>query len=93
MKMTEEEKTRAKHSAQAAVAADLQNDCAARDRALGELWGIAGYWLSPRILTTAEYRGEYLPPKMIRMPVGRSVQWGTRKYQAMRAWATKDWGK
>jgi hypothetical protein len=87
MKLTQADRDRATQIARRAQAADNRGDTVARNKAAEELWVAVGYWLQPRTLTTAEYRGERLPPRMIRMPAGRSLPWVTRKWDAVAAWA------
>ena len=86
-KMTDKQIARAKIAGAAAVEADRRGDVVARDRALSDLWNAVGYWMQPKQLTTAEFRGDALPPKMVRMPNGaRAVLW-SRRFRAAEAWA------
>lgn len=71
----------------AAIDAARRGDNAALDIELGRLWGVMGYWLTPRRMTTAEFRGESLPPRMIRFPSGRSRRWLGNQMAAAKAWA------
>lgn len=86
-KMTEKEITSAKIAGQSAVDADRRGDTVARDAALRDLFNAAGYWLQSRQPSVAEFRGDAIPPKMIRFPVGRSKEWARAKYLAAEAWA------
>lgn len=86
-KMTAQEIESAKIAARAAVEFDRRHDCAARDRAMRDLFVAAGYWRQERDLSTAAFRGERVPPKMIRMPAGRSVEWSSKRFAAAEAWA------
>ena len=72
-------------AAKSAVRADAKGDTTARDRAISDLWNAVGYWMQPR--GTAEFRGDAVPPKMIRLPNGgRAVSWD-RRWKAVAAWA------
>ena len=62
----------------------------ARDQAMRDLWVAAGYWLQERELSTAAFRGERVPPKMIRMPAGRSLPWRTGLWRSAKAWAAAE---
>lgn len=85
--MTQAEIQSAKTAGAAAVEADRRGDVTARAQALNDLFAAAGYWMQPRTLTTAEYRGDALLPKMLRMPHGaRAVPWSSR-FKAAEAWA------
>ena len=86
-KMTEKEITSARIAGKAAVEADRRGDTVAREAAMRDLFVSAGYWLQSRQPTVSEYRGDAVPPKMVRMPVGRSVPWATKRSQAAEAWA------
>lgn len=86
-KMTEKEITYAKIAGQAAVEADRRGDTVAREAAMKDLFVAAGYWLQSRQPTVAEFRGDAVPPKMVRMPAGRSVPWSSKRYAAAEAWA------
>jgi len=85
--MTTNERKSAYTAAFTAITLDKAGDAAGRDRAMADLWAAAGYWRTPRTSTTAEYRGESLPPKMIRFPSGRSQPWRTHRTLAAQAWA------
>ena len=77
-------------AARAAVEFDLQHDVSTRNKALICLWDAAEYWLTPRRYTTAEYRGDRVPPKMIRMPgKQRNLRWAGNQMRAARAWAAE----
>lgn len=89
-RITAEERMRAIGSARTAVEADRRGDVATRDRALADLWAAVGYWLQPRQLTTAEYRGERVSPKMIRMPQGPSIRWQSGRWRSAEAWAQEE---
>lgn len=86
-KMTEKEVTSAKIAGSNAVEADRRGDTVARDAAIRDLFGAAGYWLQSRQPSVAEFRGEAIPQKMIRFPGGRSKEWTRFKYLAAEAWA------
>jgi hypothetical protein len=90
MRMTSTERRSAIVAARAAVEADRIHDTVARNAAMRDLWGVAGYWLTPRTPSTAEFRGESIPLKMIRMPGGRSIRWNTGRFRAAEAWAKKE---
>ena len=85
--MTTNERQSAHTAARAAITLDKSGDAAGRDRAMADLWAAVGYWRTHRISTTAEYRGESIPPKMIRFPNGRAQPWRTHRNRAARAWA------
>lgn len=87
MAMTTKEITSAKIAGKAALDADRKGDVIARERAMQDLFAAAGYWLNSRRPTVAEFRGDAVPPKMVRMPVGRSVPWSSKRYHAAEAWA------
>lgn len=76
------------HAAVAAATADSHGDAAARGRAMVELWNAVGYWRRSKAPSVAEFRGEAAPPKMLRMPRGRSVPW-TKRWSAVLAWAAQ----
>jgi len=76
MSMNNKQREHAMHAACAAVEFDRRHDCAARDRAMVELSGIAGYWRQGRRTI-----------RMIRMPAGRSVEWSSKRFAAAEAWA------
>ena len=63
---------------------DKRNDAAGRDQQIRNLWAAIGYHAQPR--GSAEYRGDSLPPRMLRLPHGGRVPWG-RRWRAVRAWA------
>ena len=85
-KMSATEINSAKIAAREAAEYDRRGDAAARDRAITALFVAAGYWKQSRTPSVAEFRGAAVPPKMIRMPEGRSVPW-TKRFDAVSAWA------
>ncbi len=87
-RMTQQEIESAAIAARTAVEADRRHDVVARNAALMDLFGAAGYWPVPRNPTTAEFRGERVPAKMLRMPNGaRALKWD-RRMEAAQAWAS-----
>jgi hypothetical protein len=82
--ITEDQARRAGIAAREALAADACGNPAkdAEDR----LFGAVGYWAEARG-DVGVFRGERLPPKMLRMPEGRSVVWPRHKWAAIDAWA------
>lgn len=86
--MTTPERTAAHIAAQRYLQAARDTDTAAMSQAEADLFSATGYWLQRRTWTVAEYRGESIPPKMIRMPHGRSIAWG-RRAVAIAAWAAE----
>ena len=89
MSITTSQRERAISAAQRAVEADRINDTVGRNAALVDLWVAVGYWLQRRTPTTAEFRGERTPPKMIRMPKGPSKPWSTHGWTAAITWAAE----
>jgi len=77
--MTTNERKSAYIVAYTAITLDNAGDAAGRDRAMDELWAVAGYWRTPRTSTTAE--------RMIRFPAGRAQPWRTHRTLAAQAWA------
>jgi len=82
-KMTEAQINSAKIAAKAAAYADNRGDVVAREEAMNDLFVAAGYWKDVRGLNV-----RLMPPKMVRMPAGRSVPWEKKRYDAMQAWAS-----
>lgn len=85
--LTEETKSKARDLAQLAVREDARGDVVARDKAILDLFVVVGYWKVSRNPSVAEFRGEAVPPKMLRMPAGRAVPW-PRRWTAIEAWAS-----
>lgn len=85
-KLTQHERNTAAQLATEAVNAQAMAEHITCNRAISELWGIVGYWKSTKQPSVAEFRGETVPPKMFRMPHGRSVPW-SKRWQAVEAWA------
>lgn len=83
-RLTQAEIQSAKIAAKAVVEA---KDALSRKMALNQLFVAAGYWRAERNLSTAAFRGETIPPRMVRMPAGRSVLWDTKRLDAAKAWA------
>ena len=76
--MTTGERKSAYNAALAAITLSVAGDAVRRDRAMDDLWVVAGYWRT--------YRAS--PPlKMIRFPAGRSQPWHTHRVLAAQAWA------
>jgi hypothetical protein len=82
--ISEEQARHAGIAAREALAADASGSpmSDAEDR----LFGAVGYWAEARG-DVAVFRGERLPPKMLRMPRGRSLLWPRHKWAALDAWA------
>ena len=87
-KMTKAEIQSAIIAAQSAVKAGREGDTVSRDKFMTDLFVAAGYWPVSRNPSTAEFRGERVPVKMLRMPSGRAVRW-ERRWSAAEIWAAQ----
>jgi hypothetical protein len=87
-RLTDKDKSSATSFAKVAFYADKLNDVTLRDQAIRDLANVVGYYLNSSRPTTAEFRGEAVPPLMLRMPNGRrAVAWDKRQ-KAVEAWAS-----
>jgi len=87
--MTTNERQSAHTAAFAAITLDKAGDAAGRERAMDDLWSVAGYY-KVRTLEATKLRGEKRAPMMIRFPAGRSQPWHTHRVLAAQAWAAID---
>ena len=78
--MTTNERKSAYTAAFTAITLDKAGDAAGRERAMDDLWAVAGYWRTPRTATAGT-------PRMIRFPAGRSQPWHTHRVLAAQEWA------